>query len=148
MARKDKDEPVPLPPLKRYARIYDVVRQVPAGEVATYGQVALVAAVASARLVGRALAELPDGSGVPWHRVLNSQGRISPRKGGGPDPEQRRLLQAEGVYLDRHGRVDFSAVAWGGPAWAWLDAEGYDLEDLVMRSGQIRRQGPWCRWHF
>ena len=148
MTRQANNDRGPQGPLQRYARIYDVVRQIPAGEAASYGQVALVAGVGSARIVGRALAELPDGTGVPWHRVLNSQGRISPRKGGGPDPEQRRLLQAEGVYLDRHGRVDFASVAWTGPAWAWLEAEGYDLEELVLRSRQVRRQGPWCRWNF
>ena len=148
MTRQANNDRGPQGPLQRYARIYDVVRQIPAGEAASYGQVALVAGVGSARIVGRALAELPDGTGVPWHRVLNSQGRISPRKGGGPDPEQRRLLQAEGIYLDRHGRVDFPSVAWTGPAWAWLEAEGYDLEELVLRSRQVRRQGPWCRWNF
>ena len=80
-------------------RIYQVTRQIPAGQVATYGQVALVAGVNSARLVGRAMATLPAGSDVPWHRVINSQGKISIRRHGGPDPAQKRRLRAEGGFL-------------------------------------------------
>ncbi len=133
---------------QRYGRIYDLVRQVPPGQVATYGQVALLAGVGSARLVGRAMAMLPDGTSVPWWRVLNSQGRISARKDGRPDPSQRRMLKEEGVFLDRHGRVDFNSVAWPGPAWSWLEAEGFDLEELMLKSRQVRRNGAWCHWHF
>lgn len=129
-------------------RIYRVVRQVPAGEVATYGQVALVAGLPSARMVGRALAALPDKSDVPWQRVINSQGKLAPRRDGKADPEQRRRLRAEGVALDRLGRVDFASVAWAGPSWTFLETEGYDLEELILKSQHRRRTGPWCRWRF
>ncbi len=131
-----------------YERIYRVVRQIPAGQAATYGQVAMVAGLPSARMVGRALAALPDKSKVPWHRVINSQGRLAPRSDGKPDPEQRRRLRAEGVQLDRHGRIDFARVAWTGPTWTFLEAEGYDLEELILKSRHRRRTGPWCRWRF
>jgi methylated-DNA-protein-cysteine methyltransferase-like protein len=77
-----------------HERIYRVVRQIPAGQAATYGQVALVAGLPSARMVGRALAALPGKSEVPWHRVINSQGKLAPRSDGKPDPEQRRRLRA------------------------------------------------------
>ena len=129
-------------------RIYDIVRQIPAGQVATYGQVALVAEVGSARRVGRALAILPRRNKVPWHRVLNSQGKIAERHDGGSDHEQARRLRKEGVFLDRLGRVDFKTVAWPGPPWAWLEEQGYDVESLVLRSGAVRRKGPWCKWGF
>ena len=142
-----------------FARIHAVVRQVPRGQVATYGQIALIAGAATPRLVGRALRELPPRRAVPWHRIVNSQGKISPRDGrdaktatgtatgiGGPDREQRRRLKAEGVFLDDRGRVDFASVAWTGPSWAWLDARGYDVEALVLKSRSQPRRGAWKRW--
>ena len=127
-------------------RIHDVTRQVPAGRVATYGQIALVAGANSARRVGRAMAMLPAGSDVPWHRVINSQGKISVRRDGGPDPEQKRRLRREGVWLDRLGRVDLPAVAWPGPSWQWLEANGYDIEGVILRSQRKARQGAWVNW--
>ncbi|MHA1190620.1 MAG: MGMT family protein [Alphaproteobacteria bacterium] len=130
-----------------HERIYRVVRQIPAGQAATYGQVALVAGLPSARMVGRALAALPDKSEVPWHRVINSQGKLAPRSDGKPDPEQRRRLRAE-VQFDRQGRIDFAKFAWTGPTWFFLEAEDYDLEELILKSRHRRRTGPWCRWRF
>ncbi|HSD66445.1 MAG TPA: MGMT family protein, partial [Vicinamibacteria bacterium] len=82
-----------------FARVYAIVRRIPRGRVATYGQVAaLLGVVRGARAVGWALRALPEEEAVrvPWHRVVGSGGRISPR--GGPGPEiQRRRLRAEGV---------------------------------------------------
>lgn len=134
-----------------FARIYKIVQQVPPGQVATYGQVALIAGASTARLVGRALRELPPRRKVPWHRIVNSQGKISPRDGqdaktGSPDREQQRRLKAEGVFLDGQGRVDFASVGWTGPSWAWLDKQGYDVETLVMKSQGQPRRGAWKRW--
>ena len=131
-----------------HERIYRVVRQIPPGQAASYGQVALVANLPSARMVGRALASLPNGTDVPWHRVINSQGKLAPRSDGKPDSEQRRRLRAEGVRLDRQGRVDLPAVAWTGPTWAFLEAEGYDLEELILKSRHRRRTGIWRRWTY
>ena len=134
--------------MARYRRIYDVVRQVPSGQVATYGQIALVAGLPSARIVGKALASLTADLDVPWHRILNSQGKISVRREGKADAEQQRRLKAEGVFLDRLGRVDFDSAAWPGPAWAWLEENGYDIDELVLKSGGLRRTGAWCRWRY
>ena len=131
-----------------HERIYRVVRRIPSGQAATYGQVAMVAGLPSARMVGRALAALPDKSEVPWHRVINSQGKLALRSDGKPDPEQRRRLRAEGVHLDRLGRIDFAVVAWTGPIWSFLGAEGYDLEELILKSRHRRRTGPWSRWCY
>ncbi len=127
-------------------RIHQVARQIPAGQVATYGQVALVAGANSARRVGRAMATLPMGSDVPWHRIINSQGKIAIRRQGGPDPEQKRRLRSEGVRLDRLGRVDLRAVAWPGPSLQWLENNGYDIEDLILRSQRKGRHGAWVNW--
>ena len=130
------------------ARIHQVARQIPAGQVGTYGQVALVAGANSARFVGRAMAMLPVGSDVPWHRLINSQGKISARRDGGPSPEQKRLLRVEGVRLNRQGRVDLAAIAWPGPSLQWLEANGYDIEDLILRSQRQGRRGAWVNWNL
>jgi methylated-DNA-protein-cysteine methyltransferase-like protein len=108
-----------------YERIYELVRMVPEGQVTTYGQIAKLAEC-SPRVVGYAMAALPNGSGVPWQRVVNSAGRISLRREGGGAARQRRLLREEGVRFDRGGRIDLDTYRWPGPGWDWLDAHGHD----------------------
>jgi methylated-DNA-protein-cysteine methyltransferase-like protein len=95
-----------------YERIYAVVRRIPAGRVATYGQIAKLAGRCGARQVGYALAALSEGSGVPWQRIINSQGRISLRSSGGHDVLQRELLEEEGVEFSLDGRVDLARFGW------------------------------------
>jgi methylated-DNA-protein-cysteine methyltransferase-like protein len=90
----------------RWATIYKAVRRIPKGRVASYGQVAELAGLEGhARQVGYALHALPPNSGVPWHRVVNAKGEISPRSGGDSHELQRLLLEAEGVELDGRGRI-------------------------------------------
>lgn len=112
----------------RYQRIYELARLIPAGQIATYGQLAKLAG-STARQAGYAMAALPAGSDVPWHRVINAQGMISERRGGGGQARQHRMLRAEGIDFDRQGRVDLATVRWPGPGWAWLAAHGYNPED-------------------
>ncbi|MEW5960925.1 MAG: MGMT family protein [Chloroflexota bacterium] len=107
-----------------YERIYAVVRRIPAGKVATYGQIAAIVGGCTARMVGYAMAALPYGSDVPWQRVINRQGKISPRGPGNDSLHQQQLLEAEGVAFDRQGRVDFLEVGWSGPDWEWLESNG------------------------
>lgn len=98
-----------------FQRILAVVRRIPRGRVATYGQVARLAGVPrGARQVGYALHALPTGSPVPWHRVLNASGRISlpPADGG---IEQRLRLLAEGVTVTEGGRVTLGRFRWQPP---------------------------------
>lgn len=80
----------------------------------TYGQVAAMAGrPGRARQVGWALAALPHGTPVPWHRVVNARGEVSPRSGGGPHALiQRTLLEEEGVELDPRGRIDLARFRW------------------------------------
>ncbi|HVT07590.1 MAG TPA: MGMT family protein [Polyangia bacterium] len=80
-------------------RIYEVVARIPRGRVATYGQVATLAGLPRrARLVGRALRVLPADSDLPWHRVVNAQGKISPRGDlFGHEDLQAELLRREDV---------------------------------------------------
>jgi len=92
-----------------FGRVYALVREIPRGRVATYGQIAVLLGVPrGARAVGWALRALPESleRRVPWHRVVGAAGRISPRAGPGP-VMQRRLLTAEGIGF-RRGRVDLA----------------------------------------
>ncbi|HWN19727.1 MAG TPA: methylated-DNA--[protein]-cysteine S-methyltransferase [Gemmatimonadales bacterium] len=96
-----------------YQRIYRVVRRIPKGRVATYGQVASLAGLAGhARQVGYALHALPQSSIVPWHRVVNAAGRISTRATPGGELVQRILLEREGIALDARGTVPLDRHRW------------------------------------
>lgn len=96
-----------------YELIWAVVSEIPAGRVATYGQVARAAGLPGrARLVGRALKNLPENSAVPWHRVLGAGGRISLQ--GNSAELQEALLREEGVPFLKKGRVDLAHRAWQG----------------------------------
>ena len=96
-----------------YQRIYNVVRRIPKGRVATYGQVASLAGLAGqARQVGYALHALPQGTAVPWHRVINATGRISRRSVAGAELIQAQLLAREGVRLNPLGKIALSRFGW------------------------------------
>jgi methylated-DNA-protein-cysteine methyltransferase-like protein len=97
-----------------YTRIYDLVRQIPYGKVATYGQVAEVIGGCTARMVGYAMASLPERSDVPWQRVINYKGKVSPHGGGFGTWMQEQLLKDEGVEFDEQGRIDFRRFGWLG----------------------------------
>lgn len=108
-------------------KVWDVVRQVPAGKVTTYGFIAeLIPPPAGmevsdyrawgARWVGGAMAACP--ADVPWQRVVNAQGKISLRPGGGGQ-EQHDLLEAEGVEFSSAERIDLKKYAWEGPDETW-----------------------------
>jgi methylated-DNA-protein-cysteine methyltransferase-like protein len=103
--------------------VWALVKQIPAGQVATYGQIAsLIAPPAGidphsylslgARWVGSAMATCPDD--VPWQRVVNSQGKISLSNPKAVQ-EQRVLLEAEGILFDTHDRIDLSRYRWQSP---------------------------------
>jgi len=99
--------------MSRYERIYAVVRRVPRGRVVTYGQVAALAGLGRhARQVGYALHRLAEEQDVPWHRVINARGEVSPRSSSGWDGLQRTLLEGEGVIFDDAGRVDLERFRW------------------------------------
>ena len=95
-----------------YQRIYAVVRRIPEGRVATYGQVAAEAGLPGhARQVGYALHALNDKT-VPWHRVINAQGRVSARAEPGWEGYQRHLLEEEGIEFNDRGAVDLKRYRW------------------------------------
>jgi methylated-DNA-protein-cysteine methyltransferase related protein len=115
-----------LQPIPTYERIYAIVRLIPPGQVATYGQIAAIAGDCTARMVGYALASLPVGSDVPWQRVINAQGKISLRADSAENALQRELLEAEDVQFDGQGRVNLRRDRWPGPQLDWLLEHGYD----------------------
>ena len=109
----------PPDPGRFHERVWELVRQVPRGFVATYGQIALMLPPPDGvdfesyrafgpRWVGGAMAACPDG--VPWQRVINSQGRISDRPGAA---RQRQLLEGEGIEFV-NDRVDMKKYGWRG----------------------------------
>jgi len=96
-----------------YDRIYAVVRRIPRGRVATYGQVAELAGLGGhARQVGYALHALTAERRVPWHRVVNARGQISARAEPGGDLIQRQLLEREGVIFDAADRLELGRYRW------------------------------------
>jgi methylated-DNA-protein-cysteine methyltransferase-like protein len=96
-----------------YTRIYATVKRIPRGRVATYGQIATLAGLdGHARQVGYALHSLPDRSDIPWHRVINAKGEVSPRSTSDSHELQRMLLEEEGVEFSLEGRVDLEKFRW------------------------------------
>ena len=103
--------------MSSYQQIYEVVRQIPYGQVATYGQVAELANLPGrARLVGYALFRVKLDSDIPWHRVINAKGQVSesPVRYGG-DHLQRSLLEAEGIQFDAKGTINLRRYLWLPP---------------------------------
>jgi methylated-DNA-protein-cysteine methyltransferase related protein len=94
--------------------IFAVIRRIPKGWVATYGQVAAMAGLPRrARLVGTVLQNLDPASDIPWHRVVNAKGEVSyslSRNGG--DALQQRLLEKEGVEFDDRNRFNLERFRW------------------------------------
>ena len=100
-------------PSGSYARIYAVVRRIPKGHVASYGQIAALAGLPrQARQVGYAMHALTSGTEVPWHRVLNARGETSIRANPDGRKLQRLLLEHEGVRFDANGRVALRKFWW------------------------------------
>jgi methylated-DNA-protein-cysteine methyltransferase-like protein len=124
-----------------YAAVWRIVRQIPPGKVSTYGQIAAWIPPPDgvtledyrayrAFWAGNAMAACPQD--VPWQRVINAQGKISPRPGA---ELQHQLLEAEGILFDERGRVDLRRYAWAGPAPDWLRANGYIVPEDEPLSG-------------
>lgn len=97
------------------AAVLGVVARIPEGRVASYGQVAALAGFPRRpRQVGMVLKGLPQGTGLPWHRVVNAQGHIPSRGRWWGALEQAARLKAEGVLVDAEGNLDLEAHRWDG----------------------------------
>lgn len=129
------------PDPKRFQELaWDVARQVPPGQVTTYGQIASMIpppgaltpkdyAAFGARWVGGAMAACPPD--VPWQRVINSQGKISPRPGA---DLQQQLLKDEGVRFDERGKIDLAVYGWQGPTADWCEEHGLLMPSALGKS--------------
>ena len=113
---------------RTYEKVYEVVRQIPPGQVATYGQIASIIGNCTARMAGYAMSALSTEDNVPWQRVINAQGKISPRGNDLSTLRQRQLLEAEGIVFSKSDRVDLKKVRWPGPDLDWLIENGFDPE--------------------
>lgn len=129
--------------MSRYERYYAVIRRIPAGRVATYGQVAALAGFPRhARQVGYALYALREGTNVPWHRVVNARGRLSlgaviPEG----DVEQRIRLEIEGIEFDAEGRIPLDRFQWRpSPVRRRMEA-GAPRQRRRINSAAVRRSG-------
>ncbi len=93
--------------MNTFEKIYEVVKSIPEGKVATYGQVALLAGNPRwARVVGYALHVNPEPSIIPCHRVVNREGKVAPGFAFGGEGVQRQLLESEGIVFETDGRID------------------------------------------
>ena len=93
--------------MNTFEKIYEVVKNIPKGKVATYGRVALLAGNPRwARVVGYALHTNPAPGIIPCHRVVNREGRVAPGFAFGGEGVQRQLLEAEGIVFESDGRID------------------------------------------
>ena len=118
-----------------FEQVYRLVRQIPSGKVTSYGAIArMLGNPHAARTVGWALHSLPPsvpssgederGGDVPWHRVINSEGRITTSCQEHGDNLQRTLLEAEGIEFDEHGHTDWDRFGWNGLPWP-------EVEELI-----------------
>ena len=98
-----------------YQQIHEIIRLIPSGKVATYGQIAEIVGGCTPRMVGYATSTIPVDSEIPWQRVINYKGKISLRSSGsGGELVQQKLLESEGVKFDQSGRTDLEQYRWEG----------------------------------
>lgn len=131
--------------------VWMITRQIPAGKVSTYGQIASMIpppegvsppdyARLGSRWVGTAMNRTPSGEDIPWQRVINSKGMISLPPGSPAARRQRDLLEAEGVQFDEHDTVDFNLCGWEGPTDDWLREHGLFAPKPLKDSGNTPSQ--------
>ena len=100
------------PPL--YHQIHEIIRLIPHGKVATYGQIAEIVGGCTARMVGYAASTIPVDSEIPWQRVINYKGKISNRSRVYGELLQQELLEGEGIQFDQSGKTNLKHYRWNG----------------------------------
>lgn len=141
----------PPNPKEYFAQVWLIAKQIPEGQVSTYGQIASMIPPPEgvtppeynrlrARWVGTAMNNTPSDEGIPWQRVINSKGEISLPKGSPGAHKQRTLLEGEGVRFNEQERVDFEACGWNGPELDWLREHGFYPPKPLRKSGGTSEQ--------
>ena len=97
-----------------YHQIHEIIRIIPSGKVATYGQIAEIVGGCTARMVGYAASTIPLDSEIPWQRVINYKGKISSRSVGSGELLQQELLEGEGIQFDQLGKTNLKYYRWNG----------------------------------
>lgn len=118
----------------RFERIHDVIDLIPKGRVSSYGDIAAFTGGVTARHVGYALSNAPDG--LPWHRVVNSQGAVSLR-GSDAMVRQRNLLEEEGVSFNDKDQINWQRFGWEGPSLEWFLDRGEDVEMAIATLSKV-----------
>ena len=96
-----------------YQKIYEIVADIPAGQVATYGQIAWMVGIPNApRVIGYAMSKVPLGLNIPCHRVVNKAGAMAPNHVFGGGQNQRDLLEQEGITFLLNGCIDMEKCQW------------------------------------
>ncbi|WND03321.1 MGMT family protein [Temperatibacter marinus] len=109
-------------------QVYTLVKMIPRGEVASYGMIASLLPGVTARMVGYAMAASVNEPDLPWHRVINSQGKMSIP--GGTERQVAKLLD-DGVSLTKSNRVSFKIYRWNGPSQDWLEQNSVEIADFM-----------------
>lgn len=107
-------------------QIHALIREVPKGEVASYGMIASLLPGVGPRMIARALRSAPKD--LPWYRIITASGAPADHSGA---EEQRRRLKKEGVAFRKNGAVDWPSCRWRGPSQKWIDKSGRDFEDIM-----------------
>ena len=97
-----------------YHQIHEIIRLIPSGKVATYGQIAEIVGGCTARMVGYAASTIPVDSEIPWQRVINYKGKISSRSRVSGELLQQELLEGEGIQFDQLGKTNLKYYRWNG----------------------------------
>jgi len=119
---------------KYHAMVFDVqqaytlIREVPKGEIASYGMIASLLPGVGPRQVARALSHMPRGVKAPWQRIVQSSGAIAERVGA---ERQRTLLRKEGITFRNNGAVDWKLHLWRGPSQQWIIENDFDPNDVM-----------------
>jgi methylated-DNA-protein-cysteine methyltransferase-like protein len=106
--------------------IYALIREVPKGEVASYGMIASLLPGVGPRQVARAMRTAPRD--IKWYRIITSSGAMADHSGA---EEQRRRLKKEGLNFKKNGAVDWSKHRWRGPSQTWIYKSGADIHDVM-----------------
>jgi len=123
--------------------IYDRVAYVPEGKVVTYGQLAEGLPGITSRMAGFALSKTPENIDIPWHRVVNSRGKISIRGDGDNEQIQQKLLEQEGIVFNHLGIINLKQYKWQ-PTWQSIGVFSENREKNNVKTGKnisVSRRG-------